>query len=206
MRRAAALAVLLSSFGLTGLTYGFIRAGQDGWGSPAALAAIAAGAALLAVLVAWERQVSRRGTGQPLVELALFRSPGFTWGCILTTLVSFALFGILFAMPQYFQDVRGLNALGGGLRLLPMIGGMVAGMLAATRLQNTRQAREGTVDVSGLPTQAASAVRNGIAGGIAADRVRDECGAGAGPVFGWLGRAGPVVRGSCSPAAGVPGR
>jgi EmrB/QacA subfamily drug resistance transporter len=134
--------VLLSSFGLTGLTYGFIRAGQDGWGSPAALAAIAAGAVLLAVLVAWERQVSRRGAGQPLVDLALFRSAGFTWGCILTTLVSFALFGILFAMPQYFQEVRGLNALGSGLRLLPMIGGLVAGMLAATRLQNTRQARD----------------------------------------------------------------
>jgi MFS transporter, DHA2 family, multidrug resistance protein len=135
--------VLVSSFGLTGLTYGFIKAGQDGWGSPAALATIAAGAALLAVLVAWERQVIRRGAGQPLVELALFRSAGFTWGCILTTLVSFALFGILFAMPQYFQDVRGLNALGSGVRLLPMIGGLVAGMLAATRLQNTR-ARDGT--------------------------------------------------------------
>jgi EmrB/QacA subfamily drug resistance transporter len=136
--------VLLSSAGLTGLTYGFIKAGQNGWGSPAALATIAAGAVLLAVLVAWERQVGRRGASQPLVELALFRSAGFTWGCILTTLVSFALFGILFAMPQYFQDVRGLNALGSGMRLLPMIGGLVAGMLAATRLQNTRQARDGT--------------------------------------------------------------
>jgi DHA2 family multidrug resistance protein-like MFS transporter len=61
--------VLLSSFGLTGLTYGFIRAGQDGWGSPAALAAIAAGVLLLAVLVAWERQVSRRGAGQALTQL-----------------------------------------------------------------------------------------------------------------------------------------
>src|SRR5499427_1879246 len=82
--------VLLSSFGLTGLTYGFITAGQDGWGSPAALATIAAGVVLLVALVAWERQVSRRGAGQPLVELALFRSAGFTWGCILVTLVSFA--------------------------------------------------------------------------------------------------------------------
>src|SRR5262249_46979408 len=142
--RLALPGVLLSSLGLTGLTYGFIRAGQDGWGSPAALAAIAAGAMLLAVLVAWERQVSRRGAGPPPVGLALFPAAGVTSGCVLTTLVSFALFGILFAMPQYFQDVRGLNALGSGLRLLPMIGGMVAGMLAATRLQNTRQARAGT--------------------------------------------------------------
>ena len=54
----------------------------------------------------------RRGHGlagcgvQPLIELALFRSAGFTWGTILATLVSFAMFGIMFAMPQYFQEVR----------------------------------------------------------------------------------------------------
>src|SRR5271165_965235 len=35
--------VAISSAGLIGLTYGFIRAGQDGWGNAAAIAAIAAG-------------------------------------------------------------------------------------------------------------------------------------------------------------------
>jgi hypothetical protein len=84
--------------------------------------------------VFFERWLERRG-GQPLVQLALFRSAGFTWGTILGTLVSFALFGILFAMPLYFRDVRGLDSLGAGVRLLPIIGGMVVGMLAGTRLQ-----------------------------------------------------------------------
>jgi hypothetical protein len=69
--------------------------------------------------------------------LALFRSAGFTWGTILATLVSFALFGILFAMPLYFRDVRGLDSLGAGVRLLPIIGGMVVGMLAGAKLQST---------------------------------------------------------------------
>ena len=73
------------------------------------------------------------------MELSLFRSAAFTWGSVLTTLVSFALFGILFAMPQYFQEVRGLDALGSGLRLLPMIVGLVAGMLGGTRLQSPRR-------------------------------------------------------------------
>ena len=40
---------------------------------------------------AWERSVSRRPGGQPLVQLSLFESAGFTWGTILSTLVSFAL-------------------------------------------------------------------------------------------------------------------
>ena len=56
--------VILSSAGLAGLTYGFIRAGQDGWTNTAALATIVAGAAVLAVFVAWERRLTgaRRGT------------------------------------------------------------------------------------------------------------------------------------------------
>jgi MFS family permease len=127
--------VILSSAGLTGLTYGFIRAGQDGWTDTGALAAIAAGAVVLGVFVAWERWLTgRAGTVRPLIELRLFRSAGFTWGTTLATLTSFAMFGIFFAMPQYFQEVQGANALGSGLRLLPMIGGLVVGMIGSTVL------------------------------------------------------------------------
>jgi EmrB/QacA subfamily drug resistance transporter len=127
--------VAISSLGLISLTYGVIKAGQDGWGDAAALATMVGGLVILAAFVAWERRVSRRPGGQPLVQLSLFQSAGFTWGTILATLVSFALFGILFAMPLYFRDARGLDSLGAGLRLLPMIGGMVVGMVAGTRLQ-----------------------------------------------------------------------
>jgi len=133
--------VAISSLGLTSLVYGFIKAGQDGWGDVTALATIAGGVAILAGFVLWERRVARRPGGQPLVELTLFRSPAFTWGTILATLVSFALFGILFAMPLYFRDIRGLDSLGAGIRLLPMIGGMVVGMAAGTRLQMPPKAR-----------------------------------------------------------------
>ena len=116
--------VALSSAGLAGLTYGFIRAGQNSWTDAAALATIAAGLVVLVVFVAWERWLTGRAAGvRPLIELGLFRSAGFTWGTVLATLVSFAMFGIFFAMPQYFQEVRGLDAMGSGLRLLPMIGG-----------------------------------------------------------------------------------
>ncbi len=166
------LGVILSSAGLAGLTYGFIKAGQDGWTDAAALGTIAAGVAVLAVLVAWERWLTgrnrpgedgadggnlRRGKVRPLIELRLFRSAGFTWGTVLATLVSFAMFGILFAMPQYFQEVRGVNAMGSGLRMLPMIGGMVIGMIGGTRLASPRKAADGRVrgplaSVKGLVT------------------------------------------------------
>jgi MFS transporter, DHA2 family, multidrug resistance protein len=150
------LGVILSSAGLAGLTYGFIKAGQDGWTSGLALGAIAAGVAVLAALIVWERWLTRRnqaaadgsprgGAIRPLIELRLFRSAGFTWGTVLSTLVSFAMFGIFFAMPQYFQEVRGADAMGSGLRLLPMIGGMVIGMIGGTRLASPRKAADGTM-------------------------------------------------------------
>jgi hypothetical protein len=141
---------VISSLGLVGLTYGLIEAGQKGWSDASALASMLAGAAVLAVFVVWERRFSRptlrdNATGakarQPLVDLGLFRSAGFTWGTTLATLVSFALFGVLFAMPQYFQDVRGLDALASGVRLLPLIAGMIVGMLSGTYLQGAPKDR-----------------------------------------------------------------
>ena len=123
------------------MTYGCIKAGASGWGDPAALTTILAGVAVLVVFVAWERRAGRHGMA--LVQLELFRSASFTWGTILTTFVSFAMFGILFAMPQYFQGVRGLDSLATGLRMLPMIGGMVLGMVGGTRLQSPRKGPDG---------------------------------------------------------------
>jgi EmrB/QacA subfamily drug resistance transporter len=135
--------VVIAGAGLTTLTYGFISAGENGWADTTSLATIAAGVVLLVAFVGWERRIiSRRG--QPLVDLSLFSSAGFTWGTILTTLISFALFGILFAMPLFFQDVRGLDALGSGVRLLPMIGGMVIGMIGGSRLQSPRKGPDGS--------------------------------------------------------------
>jgi DHA2 family multidrug resistance protein-like MFS transporter len=129
--------LVVSTVGLVALTYGFIKAGQDGWSDATALALIVAGAVILALLPLVERRIVQRG-GQPLADLRLFASPGFRWGTILATLVSFVMFGIFFTLPQYFQDVRGADALGSGIRLLPLIGGMLVGMVAGTRLSAAR--------------------------------------------------------------------
>lgn len=89
------------------------------------------------VLVAfflWERRLTLRPGGQPLIDLALFRSPSFTWGLILMTIGTFAMVGVLFTMPQYYQAVLGTDAMGSGLRLLPVVAGLVVGLLPAARL------------------------------------------------------------------------
>jgi MFS transporter, DHA2 family, multidrug resistance protein len=163
--------VLISGLGLTAVTYGFIKAGENGWGDTASVAAVVAGVAALGGFVAWERRVQGRGA-QSLVDLSLFRSASFTWGTLLSTLVTFALFGILFAMPLYFQDVRGVDALGSGLRLLPMIGGMVIGMIGGSRLQSPRRGPDGQpagslVSVKALVTAGYLVMAAGLAIGTA---------------------------------------
>jgi Na+/melibiose symporter-like transporter len=126
--------IVVSGVGLAGLTYGAIEAGQRGWGDGVALAAMLAGAMVLVAFVGWERQVADRPDGQPLVDLTLFGSPRFTWGTLLATVVTFAMFGLLFAVPQYLQAVRGTDAMGAGLRLLPLIGGLMVGASTADRV------------------------------------------------------------------------
>jgi DHA2 family multidrug resistance protein-like MFS transporter len=191
--------VLISGLGLTALTYGFIKAGEDGWGDAASLATILAGVAVLGVFVAWERRL-HSGGAQPLVDLSLFRSAGFTWGTLLSTLVSFALFGILFAMPLYFQDVRGVDALGSGLRLLPMIGGMIVGMIGGSRLQSPRRGPDGQpgnslVSVKALVTAGYLVMAAGLAIGTLT-----HVGSGTGFTAAWFAVAG-LGLGIAMPAA-----
>ena len=124
--------VLVSAVGMIAVTYGVIQAGDHGWGSPRTLGPLAGGLVVLAGFVPLERFVTR--SRDPLVDIGLFRSRGFTWGAVLATLVSFALFGMMFNTPQYLQAVLGADALGTGLRLLPMLVGLTAGMQLANRI------------------------------------------------------------------------
>lgn len=149
--------VILSSLGLVGITYGVIQAGDDGWSSSRAVVALVIGAAALVAFVAWERRVASGGR-EPLVDLGLFRSARFSWGTALATMVSFATFGLLFAMPQYFQAVMGQKPLGSGIRLLPLIGGLVLGGALATRLQGTRSTSD-TGPASSVPAPRVAANR-----------------------------------------------
>ena len=126
--------IALSMAGLVALTYGLITAGQDGWTDARSLVAMIGGLALLGTFFAWERYLSRRPGRQPLLDLGLFGSASFTWGVLLAAFAVLSMIGVLFTMPQYFQGVAGADAMGSGLRLLPIIGGLVVGAVPAERV------------------------------------------------------------------------
>ena len=106
-RRLDVPGVILSSVGLLGLTYGVIAAGRDGWGSSAALWPLVVGLIALGALAVVERR-----RPDPLIGGTLLADRDFRIGITLAVLVSFALMGLLFAMPLFFQEVGGHSASG----------------------------------------------------------------------------------------------
>lgn len=174
---------LLSTAGLVALVYGVVEAPARGWTDPLVLAAVAGGAVLLAAFVRWELR-----TPDPMIDLRLFGRPLFLWGSLAGVLVSFGLLGMLFVIPQYLQLVAGHDAFGTGLRLLPMIGGLVIGAPAGERLVT----RFGTTVpiVGGLLV-----LTSGLAIGSATDT-----GSGYGFVAAWLAVIGVGTGMALSPA------
>ncbi|AXG80000.1 MFS transporter [Streptomyces paludis] len=114
-----ALSTTLTAAGLGALIYGIIEAPGRGWGDPLVVTALCSGVVLLALLVLRER-----GTARPMLDLALLRERGFLLNTVAATLVMFVMSGLLFLLPGYLQIVLGNSALGTGLRLLPMMGGL----------------------------------------------------------------------------------
>ena len=128
------LGMVLVTGGLVGITYGLIELGRNGWTDGRSLAVLAAGVVGIVLFFVWERYQTARPGGRPLIDLSLFRMRGFTWGTILAALGGLALIGMVFTLPQYSQGVLGLDPQGAGVRLLPIIGGLIVGAVPADRI------------------------------------------------------------------------
>lgn len=183
--------VIASSAGLVTITYGVIEAGRNGWGGGGAIVPMLSGLALLAGFVFWEGRLGSRPGGEPLVDVGLFRSRSFTWGVILAAVGIVAMIGVLFTMPQYFQGVLGTTAMGSGWRLLPLIGGLVAGAVPADRIA-ARIGAKFTVALgfAGLATGLILGAATGV-------------GSGNGFVAGWMALVGAGMGLAMATAASV---
>ena len=128
-RPADLLGGALSTVGLVAVVYAVIEAPRRGWADPLVLGGLGLGVVLLAGFVIWERRCP-----YPMIDLGLFRRPRFLWGTTAATIGTFGLFGLLFTVPQYLQAVQGHDAFDTGLRLLPLMGGLVLGAGGADRI------------------------------------------------------------------------
>jgi DHA2 family multidrug resistance protein len=120
---------LSSSVGLSSMLYAFSSAGDNGWGSSKVITFMGIGVIALSIFVVVEWLTIDNGK-QPLLDLRIFRTLSFTAGNIAMMMTIFALYGGLFLVPLYLQNLRGLSAYGAGLVLLPQaLGSMVASLI-----------------------------------------------------------------------------
>jgi EmrB/QacA subfamily drug resistance transporter len=148
---------LLSVVGMTGVVFALIEGRTYGWWhrekpftlfglewtaelSPVPVSA-ALGLAALAVFLT--QQVRRNRAGRPaLLDLSLFGIRSFRNGILAAAIVSLGEFGLLFALPLWFQNVLGYSAFDTGLALLPLaVGSFVASGLGAPLTQRVGAAR-----------------------------------------------------------------
>jgi EmrB/QacA subfamily drug resistance transporter len=90
------------------------------WGSPEVIVIGALGVVLLGAFM-----VAERHAREPIVPPQLVRNPVFAVGASLSLIVGFALFGSVTFLPLYFQTVDAATPTGSGLRLIPLIVGLL---------------------------------------------------------------------------------
>ena len=109
------LGVVLLSGALFSLIWGIITSQSLGWGSTVTLGFVIGSAAIFIGFALWERVAPH-----PLIPLRLFRSVSLSAGTLLTILVMFSLYGVLFFLTLYLERVHGFSPVAAGVRILPL--------------------------------------------------------------------------------------
>lgn len=92
---------------------------------PTSPPAVSVGLAAIAVAaLAGFVRVERRAV-EPVLPLRLFRNRAFVAASAATMVVGFSLFGAVTYLPIFFQVVRGVGPTESGLRMVPLMGGML---------------------------------------------------------------------------------
>jgi len=101
---------------------------QYPWGSSMIVGLGIAGVALLVAFVWQERRAA-----EPIVPLTLFRSSVFNVSSAMGAGIGMAMFGAIIFIPLYLQLVYGASATGSGLRMIPLMVGLLTASIASGR-------------------------------------------------------------------------
>ncbi|MGW7242669.1 MFS transporter [Streptomyces sp. NPDC054804] len=131
---------LLAVVAITGLVYGVIEGGSDGWSSARAVIAFVV-AAVGFVLVELRSSC-------PMLDMRLFKSAAFSGAALVMAVTLFAQVGLVFALSEYFGLVHHASTLDIGIRLIAINGFTVVLGPLVGRLMN--RATPGLLLVTGL--------------------------------------------------------
>ena len=137
----------LASSGLFGVVFGLIRAQTIGWGALEVIVSLSLGVALLGAFVANELRVEN-----PMLPMGFFTRRSFAVTNVVSLSMYFGMFGSIFFMSQFLQNVLGNTPLQAGVKLLVWTGATMLVSPAAGFLSERHGSRP--FMVAGLGLQA----------------------------------------------------
>ncbi len=109
---------------------------EQTWQGSAKWAVLGAGLVVLAGFFLWEHRYAARGRA-PLVDLSLFREPGYATGTVVAMVYFSGFTGVFFVLSLYFQGRIGYSPLVAGLALTPFAVGSVVTSASSGRRVTT---------------------------------------------------------------------
>jgi EmrB/QacA subfamily drug resistance transporter len=107
----------LGSIGLFGLVFGLVRSQSLGWTNLEVLISLTVGAVLLVAFIAHERRVEN-----PMLPMSFFADRGFAVTNVVSLAMYFGMFGSIFFLSQFLQNVLHNSPLQAGVKLLVWTG------------------------------------------------------------------------------------
>ena len=77
---------------------------------------------------------AERRAAEPVIPLTLFRTSVFSAASAIGFVVGFAMFGALTFLPLFFQDVKGISPIQSGIRLFPLMGGLLVASVGSGQI------------------------------------------------------------------------
>src|SRR4051794_35494408 len=128
--RIDVLGALLLSVGVTSLTLLTAWGGNEyPWDSTTIVLLGVAGVVVLGLFLWWETRAA-----EPILPLALFRSRVFSVASGMSFTIGMAMFGAIVFIPVFLQLVYGASPTSSGLRMLPLMAGLLTAAIVSGRV------------------------------------------------------------------------
>ena len=122
-------ALLLVSAVTTTLLAVSIYGPRDGWTNSLTLTYLFIGILLTVLFLYWESRAK-----EPIIPLYLFKNHTFTVTSVLGAIIGAGMFGAIVMLPLYMQVVKGYTATDAGLKLIPLMLGIVSTSIMSGKL------------------------------------------------------------------------
>jgi EmrB/QacA subfamily drug resistance transporter len=141
---------ILSGVGLASILFTLSRGADDGWASPAVIGAAVLGVVCFALLVVVETRLRA-----PMLDLSLYANRLFRTANAVGFVFFSTNFGLVFLLPLYLQEIRGLSAFESGLTTVAQPIAQVAMVQVTSRLYARLGARKNLIiSTTGLTSTA----------------------------------------------------